>query len=256
MEEMKRALAQLAKEIEELKFAYIEAERRRDHDKMECIIDELDVLEAYYNHQAAILNGDADTVLTRSQEDVFIQRIQNDSFEYSSPSLIQTDGSETFRARWTKLHEALKQQKKEHSSCIGFCYVCLCDVPEDDLIIFSCGHSVCVGECGVRLPSPFCPAPTCNKSIDDVFTKFERNADSKKRKAEETEDALLADRMRELRARGVVACAAPSANDASIDNPPILPVSLSAPDIIVIDDEDDGNNDDEDEVVFIECRKP
>ena len=88
------------------------------------------------------------------------------------------------------------------------------------------------------------------------MTKFERNADSKKRKAEETEDALLADRMRELRARGVVACAAPSANDASIHNPPILPVSLSAPDIIVIDDEDDGNNDDEDEVVFIECRKP
>ena len=62
MEEMKRALAQLAKEIEELKFAYIEAERRSDFDKMESIIDELDVLEAYYNHQAAILNGDADNV--------------------------------------------------------------------------------------------------------------------------------------------------------------------------------------------------
>jgi hypothetical protein len=98
---------------------------------------------------------------------------------------IQTDGSVTFQERWTKLHDAQKQQKKEHSSSIEFSFVCLCDVPEDDQVLFSCGYSVCVGECGVRLPTSFCPAPTCNKSIEDVLTKFQSNADCKKQKAED-----------------------------------------------------------------------
>jgi hypothetical protein len=62
METMRIALSQLAKEIEELKFTYIKAERRSYFDKAESIIDKLDVLGAYYNHQAAILNGDADNV--------------------------------------------------------------------------------------------------------------------------------------------------------------------------------------------------
>ena len=76
---MRRALAELAKEIERLKFDYIEAERNNNTDLMENILAELDVLESFYNYQAAIVNGDADH-LHYSQADLFIQRIQNDTF--------------------------------------------------------------------------------------------------------------------------------------------------------------------------------
>ena len=209
-EGMRRALAQLAKEIEELKYKYIEAEQSNNIDRMELLLNELDILEAYYNHQAAILNGDADTMLNQSQEKVFIQRIQNDTFEISSGSHIKTHESEASQSRWIKLHDALKLQKKSDTSRMGFCYICLYDVAEDDLILFSCGHSVCVGECGVRLPSPFCPAPTCNNSIEDVLIKFETDAGCKKRKAEEVE---------------------------KVANPPVVHVALSSPYIIVIDDD-------------------
>jgi len=250
MEEMKRALAQLAKEIEQLKFAYIEAERRSDHDKMESIVDELDVLEAYYNHQAAIVNGDADH-LHYSQEDLFIRRIQNDTFEVDAQSDSQHHGFESFQSRWMKLHETLKAQKRQAEAKMGFCYICLCDVQENELIVFSCGHSVCIGECGARLPTPFCPAPACNTNIEDVFVKF-KNTD-RKRKAEEQQDLSFAARMSELRARGVVAAPAPT----MIQTPSVVPAAASTPDIIVIDDdEDEVNNDEEEEVVFIECRKP
>ena len=224
MEVMRQALVQLAKEIEELKFKYIEAERSSNVDNMEAILNELDVLEAYYNHQAAIVNGDASSNL--SQEDQFLRSIQNSTFDNPSSDVHSTDV--TFQSRWMKLHDALKQQKKSDTSRMGFCYICLCDVAEDDLILFSCGHSVCVGECGVRLPSPFCPAPTCNNSIEDVLIKFETDAGCKKRKAEEVE---------------------------KVANPPVVPVALSSPDIIVIDDDECDNDDDED-VVFLESRKP
>ena len=111
MEEMKRASAQLAKEIEELKFAYIEAERNNDHDKMESIVDELDVLEAYCNHKAAIVNGDADNILNLSQEDHFIHQIQNDTFNSSSSVLNPTE-FDGFSAKWQEAASASQSTQK------------------------------------------------------------------------------------------------------------------------------------------------
>jgi len=251
MEVMRQALVQLAKEIEELKFKYIEAERSSNVDNMEAILNELDVLEAYYNHQAAIVNGD--NLMGSSQEDVFIRRIQNDTFNTPSSSPVtNTTEFDGFRSQWTKLHDTLKQQKKEYSSTIGFCFICLCDVPEHDLILFSCGHSVCVGECGVRLPTPFCPAPACNTNIEHVFEVYKSKPQLKRKASDESLDA----RMTELRARGFVAAPAPSAllNDATIQTPSVFPL---VPEIIVVDDDGDNcDHDDDDEVVFVECRKP
>jgi hypothetical protein len=253
MEVMRQALVQLAKEIEELKFKYIEAERSSNVDNMEAILNELDVLEAYYNHQAAIVNGD--NLMGSSQEDVFIRRIQNDTFNTPSSSPVtNTTEFDGFQSRWTKLHDTLKQQKKEYSSTIGFCFICLCDVPEHDLILFSCGHGVCVGECGVRLPTPFCPAPACHTNIEHVFEVY-KSKPQPKRKAD---DESLHARMTDLRARGFVACPAPLNNiqDTTI---PLASVNQSvavvhSADVIEINDED--TDEDNDDVVFLECRKP
>ena len=81
---MRRALAQLAIEIEQLKFQHIDAERAHDIDRMECILNKLSVLEELYNHEAAIVNGD--NLAGSSHEDLFIRRIQNDTF--NTPYLI------------------------------------------------------------------------------------------------------------------------------------------------------------------------
>ena len=134
---------------------------------------------------------------------------------------------------------------------MGFCYICLCDVREDELRALPCGHSVCLGNCGQRLPTPYCPSGGCNKRINEVFVKHESKpqAELKRRGNDESID----DRIRELRARGFVAAPAPPVllTDPPIQNPYVLPV---VPDIIVIDD-DEVKNDEEEEVVFIECRK-
>ena len=248
-EQMRRALAELAKEIEELKFKYIEAERSNNSDRMELLLNELDILEAYYNHQAAILNGDVSTNL--SQEDQFLRSVQNSTFDNPSSDVHSTVVSDTFRSRWVKLHEHLQSHKRQAESTQGFCYICLSDVHLQDLILFSCGHSVCIGECGVRLPTPICPAPACNTNIEHVFDNYELQAE-RKRKAEECNDAL-ADRMRYLRSRGFVPAPAPPVllTNAPIHTPSVLPI---APDIIVIDDDEEQCDDDE--VVFVECRKP
>ena len=200
-EVLRSALADLAKEIERLKFAYIDAERNNNINRMEHIMATLDVLESFYNNQAAILNGDVDNNhLLHSQEDVFIRTIQNDTFaahsEGSSPCQNKADGHDAFRSQWMKLHDTLKQQKKELSSTMGFCFICLCDVPEHDLIRFSCGHGVCVGECGVRLPTSFCPAPACSTNIEHVFEEYEMKPQLKRK----TDDASLDARVTELRA--------------------------------------------------------
>ena len=251
-EAMRRALAQLAIEIEQLKFKYIEAERMNDVDKMESLINELEVLEAYYNHQAAILNGDALSSLNQSQEDVFIQSIQNDTFNTSSPSVCNTTEFDGFSAKWQKLLHQVKANKQPNSK-MGFCYICLCDVQEDELLTLPCGHSLCLGECGERLPTPYCPSGGCNKRIDEVFATYESKPQGLKRKAS---DEAFNDRMTELRARGFVAAPAPSAllNDAAIQTPSVFPL---VPEIIVVDDDGDNcDHDDDDEVVFVECRKP
>ena len=236
METMRRALSQLAKEIEELKFKYIEAERSNNLDKMELILNELDILEAYYNHQVAILNGDADNHAGSSQEDIFIRTIQNDSFNTPPSSVSNSAEFDGFSAKWKKLIETLGAKKKAESGTVGLCHICMCDVDASELFSLPCGHTLCLGECGARLPSPFCPAGGCNKNIEQVF---ETDDGKKKRKAEE--DISLDARMRDLHARGFVAAPAPVVAPSVV---PSLP-----PDIIVIDDSDD-----DDEVVFISSR--
>ena len=72
--------------------------------------------------------------------------------------------------RFTYQPDTAKQ--KELNSAMGLCFYLSCDVREDELLFFSCGHSICISECGVRLSKLFCPAVACNKSIDDVFDKF------------------------------------------------------------------------------------
>ena len=57
-EGMKLALAQSAIEIEQLKFQCIKAERAHNIDRMECILNKLSVIEEFYNHKAAVVNGD------------------------------------------------------------------------------------------------------------------------------------------------------------------------------------------------------
>ena len=114
---------------------------------------------------------------------------------------------------------------------MGLCFICFCDVREDELLFFSCEHSVCIGECGSRLPKPFCLAAACNKSIEDIFDKYKSSSnENKKRKADEVEDPPLEARLTDLRARGFVASPAP-----------VLPLDPPVPDIIVIEDSDEDN---------------
>lgn len=235
MEAMRRALRNLARRIEEIKFEYIEAERTNNAEDMETLMNKLYVMEAFYNHHAAIVNGDAENNDFHSQEDRFIENMQNDTLHGDSSDVSEIDDFGDFTSQWKKLHDSLSTTKKEQSSecSMGLCFICFCDVREDELLLFSCGHSVCIGECGSRLPKPFCPAAACNKSIEDVFDKYQSsNNENKKRKADEVEDSSFQARMTDLRVRGVVASPAP-----------VVPVVVapSVPDIIVIDDSDEDD---------------
>ena len=121
------------------------------------------------------------------------------------------------------------------------------------MLALPCAHSVCLGECGQRLPTPYCPSGGCNKRIDDVFEKHESKTQAElKRKGS---DESIDDHLRELRARGFVAAPAPPVlvTDPPIQNPSVLPI---VPDIIVIDDDEDEGDNGDDEVVFLQCRKP
>ena len=64
---------------------------------MEHLIAKLDVLEAIYNHQAAILNADADNHLHYFQVDLFIQKIWNETFEIPANSESKYNG---FMSHW------------------------------------------------------------------------------------------------------------------------------------------------------------
>ena len=235
MNAMRRALRTLAIRIEEIKYEYIEAERNNNAEEMETLSNKLYVMEAFYNHHTAIVNGDVANHGGYSQEDLFVQNIQNDTLNNteSSSEVSENEDFLDFKMEWKKLHDDLGARKKDQSSAMGLCFICFCDVREDELVFFSCGHSVCIGECGARLPKPFCPAAACNKSIEDIFDKFKSSSDNKKRKADEAEIPSFEARMTELRARGVVASAAPVVPLAAA--PPI-------PEIIVIDDSDDEDD--------------
>ena len=70
------SVAEERKRIEEIKFEYIEAECNNNTEEMETLMNKLYVMEAFYNHHTAIVNGDAENNGVYSQEDHLIENMQ------------------------------------------------------------------------------------------------------------------------------------------------------------------------------------
>ena len=74
-----------------MKFEYIEAERNNNAEEMETLMNKLYVMEAFYNHHTAIVNGDAENSGVYSQEDRFFENMQNDTLFTDSSDVSEND---------------------------------------------------------------------------------------------------------------------------------------------------------------------
>ena len=94
-----------------MKFEYIEAERNNNAEEMETLMNKLYVVEAFYNHHTAIVNGDAENSGVYSQEDRFFENMQNDTLFTDSSDVSENDDFVDFTSQWKKLHDMVQERR-------------------------------------------------------------------------------------------------------------------------------------------------